>query len=429
MGLSYPKVQAEGVLFRDRFINAAFVTDNSGTLVGAPTVANGITLNGTSQYATYTEIPFYNRQNLTIEVTFNPDFATNEDVIRFILDSTTNHRYSILKFNNAASNVLRINLGNISLDIAEATYTGYWNVGSINHLVVCANGSNTSVYLNNNVIANETAHSWTPKVPTTLYIGSSNSGIQWFDGVLQAVNVYNTKFTAGEVSDRFTQTTFSEVDVTQLEYFLPLRTRYNNGTTELTLNLGAIGGDTIRWGNGTTSTTYPTLLDNNGASFDGGDYIHINQNLSITNTESFTLGCLFNTVDTTPVFLMDCRNSTSGFGIILIGSKLRGITNTGGAGKFVETPVTYSDGAWHSLVVTFYPGTGTIVSVYIDGELKVTGDIDIFTNATIQPYVAAENDLTNIYTGKLKFPFFWRIALTPTQIRWQHQLLFSQFNI
>ena len=429
MGLTYPKIQAEGLLFREKFINSTYITDNKGTLVGAPIANNGITLNGTSQSVTYTEIPFNDRQSISIEVAFTPDFAYDEDAIRFIIDSTTSHRYSILKFNNASSNILRINLGNTSLDIASATYSAYWNVGSINHLVVCSNGSNTSVYLNNNVIANETAHSWTPKTPTTIYIGSSNGGIQWFDGIIQNVSVYNSKLSAAEVADRFIQQTFSEVDVEQLEFFLPLRTHYNNGTTELTLNLGIIGDDTIKWGNGVTPTTHPTLLENNGAYFDGGDYILVNSSVGIVNTDSFTLGCLFNTKDTTPVFLMDCRNGTNGFGIILIGSKLRGFTNTGADGKFVEAPVAYNDGQWHSLIVSFIPGTGTIISIYIDGELKNSGDVNVFTNATISPTVGCENDITNIYTGSLKFPFFWRIALTPTQVRWQHQLLFSQINL
>lgn len=433
MGLKYAQIKAEDVVFREQFFTPAYVADNGATVVGAPTISEGVTLNGTSQYLTYDGQFLHNEAEITIEVFFAPDFATDEDVIRFLFDSPVGERYSVLKFDNAANNVLRVNLGDTTIvDIAEGVYSPYWYVGGLNHLVIAGTTGATDVYLNNNLIVDGDATAWTPETPATFYVGSNNGGVQWFDGQLGEVSVYNRKYTAAEVEDRFQdRNTFREIEIDQLEFFLNLKTRYNNGASELTPNTGAIGSDTIKWGDGNTASTFPTLLDNNGASFDGGDYVLVNQSLAVVNTEPFTLGCMFRTTGVAGTFLMDCRAATNGFGFLLWSDgKVRGFTDTGAAGKFVETNGAYNDSTWHTCIVNYskFDASNTAVSIYIDGELEISGNADIFTDASVKPVIGAEFDFSNGFVGDVKYPFFWRINLNATQAKWQSKKFFNLIN-
>lgn len=438
MGLQYAQTRAEDVVFRELFINPQFVADNLGTVTGALVYlgTGGATFDGTNDYVTYvtpTQLDFHS-DDFSIEISANiASLAAGQTLISKGARGV-NGGYAVYVDTD----------GYVTWQIEQSDGTARAAVTDVavsvgfNHIACTLDKSSATglkVYLNSveATYSAQTDPSTIGDVASEAYdfkIGANDAAGEKANATIFGINVYNKELTPGEVSDRFTQLTFSEVDVTQLEFFLPLRSHYNNGASELTANLGIIGSDTIKWGDGNTASTFPTLLDYNGASFDGGDYILVNNALAIANTDSFTLGCLFQTSDTGAVFLMDCRAASQGFGILMTGSKIRGFTDTGGASKFVETPVNYNDGTWHSCIVSFIPGTGTVVSVYIDGDLSNSGDVTVFTNKdSVSPTIGCEFDFSNKYTGNMKFPFFWRIALTPTQAKWQHDNLFNQFNL
>ena len=439
--LTYPKIPAEGAVFREQFINDQYVADNGGTAVGAPTISNGVTLDGTTQYLTYGGRFLENKQNLSIEMSFMPDFAYDEDVIRILFDSPASHRYSIIKFDNAGSNVLRINLGNIALDIASATYSGYWNVGGMNHLMICADGTNTSVYLNNNVIANETAHSWTPKVPTTVYIGSNNSGVQWFDGQVSGVNVYNRKYTTAEVADRFSQLTFREPTTENSELWLPLRSHYYDSgvSKEVTTNLGNINSDQIWWGDGTTATTFPTQLTPNGiycASGANPDYVRTPKTFTTTAGESYSFSFLAQPTGTLAGndYLFSVKQSSSeglSLAILAANGKMTFFCD-GGTGLVDDDSMGEGAGLYHVAVVLEYNGANYDSYLYKDGELVDSslghaGFTPAAGNAMIA--VGADYDGGQGFQGNIHFPIFMRTALTLTQIKWLHQRMFNELNI
>src|SRR3990167_4208969 len=102
--LKYPSRPSEQVLFRDNFFNSDYVRDNGGTLVGSPTVANGITLNGTTQYATYTNFGVLNGKTAsTFEMWFTPTFAADDGVDHTIIDTSAGAG-SRCSFSKAATN-------------------------------------------------------------------------------------------------------------------------------------------------------------------------------------------------------------------------------------------------------------------------------------------------------------------------------------
>ena len=421
--MKYPQIKAEDVVFREQFINNQYVADNGATVVGSPTISNGVTLNGTSQYLTYNGKFLETHQNLTIEISFAPDFAYDEDVIRILFDSPASHRYSVIKFDNAGSNVLRVNLGNTALDIASATYSTYWNVGGKNHLMVCADGTNTSVYLNNNVIANETAHSWTPKVPTTVYIGSNNGGVQWFDGQIRAVNAYNRKYTAAEVADRFAQTTFTEPTPENSEMWLPLRSYYHDGTRNVTPNLGNMND--FKWGDG-GGNNEPTLRSPNGALFNGTDsYIAGNPINAAATNSVLTVSALI-TISAIGAVNMIAMNQLNWLFAIWTNGKLTlQFRDAGGGYHRLAYSTTILRASQSCHVAAVYDGSDSAngISLYVNGVKEVNTstnwDAGVSGTSTRSTIGISVDDLTSFpFGGAILFPIIFKAALTPTQIKW-----------
>lgn len=438
MGLTYPKINAEGVIFRKQFISPKYVADNGGVVTGAPVINNGVSLDGANDYISYKSNALHGKQSLTMEIFFTPNVEYNEGDFQYLFDTTNGDRYYVVRRTVGQSFDMRVVLGNTIVEtISAANYSAYWRKDVENHLVVTSDGTDTAVYLNNNSLPISSPAAWTPTTPTDIYAGTF-LGSAAINGTVSELSIYDRMYTAAEVADRFNnRQTFREVEVDQLEFFLKLKTHYNNGATELTPNTGIIGDDTIRWGDGNTVTTYPTLLENNGVSFDGGDYVFINQGLALAQTEPFCLGCLFKVTSANTIYIMDCRERNigdtddEGFGIAFVTGKVRAFTDAGGAGNWSQTNTTYNDGAWHSCIANYTPnGSDTDVSIYIDGDLKKSETINGFTDAGgAKPVLGAKYTMdANFYVGSMKYPFFWRINVTTTQAKWLHSNFMNLIN-
>jgi hypothetical protein len=442
MGLEYPKIPAEDVLFREQFYSNQYVADNGGTLVGAPTVDNGVTLNGTTQYASYPISGLGDKAGVTMEISFIPGFAYDEDSNRAIIDATSGSEYRVVKFNNAVSNVLGIRLGGTGINIPSASYGAYWKVGQLNHLVIAGTSGATDAYLNGVKILDADASAWNPKNPTTLHVGSSNSLSSLFAGGIREISIYGRKFTAGEVADRFTQQTFKEVKPENSELWLPLRSRYNDGANMITPNLGGIPSSNFKVGDGSTSTTYPTFLEKNGCSFDGGDYFSSVSTSAMDwdGASSFTVGGLLRMPkDAGFQSIFNKHTDTdphgAGVGWSLHKHSTAGIRcyirlNDGYRPIISAANTAIQDDQWHfaAVVIDIDTGYGTIWVDDTPGTpVDISGGGDI-SNA--QPFqIGAAVGPTGFYTGDMKFPFFIREALTPTQLKWLKDYSFRNLNI
>jgi len=435
MPYKYPTIPAEDVLFREQFINVQYVTDNGGSFSGTPSMAqNIITFNGVDEKVTY---------NKSLDIGLR-DFSISG---RFLTNSKTGSpRITGTRVGTEGVDVyLDATTGKISFYLSDA---GAGTIFGFNNEVDRSDGNpyfftisfdrdnRATLYVNGLLVGTSTAviSGEAGSLDTAeVWIGDFSTG--WFNGQIGEIVYYSKALTAEEINDIYTQQTFGEVKIDQLEFFLALRTHYNNGTTELTPNTGVIGDDTIRWGDGSTSSTYPTLLPNNGVSFDGGDYIYINNPLILANTDTFCLGCLFRSTDTNTVYMMDCREAgNEGFGVAFVGGKIRAFTDAGGVGNWAQTDGTYVDDQWHSCIVNFSEnGANTDIAIYIDGELAKSDTINKFTTTDTtgaKPVLGAIYTRgSNFYVGDMKFPFLWRFDLTPTQARWQHFKLFRELNI
>ena len=120
-------------------------------------------------------------------------------------------------------------------------------------------------------------------------VGSISGGSAVTDMDTDFIDIYQSQWTAEEASDAFDDDTYEEVDAQKAPLYLPMRAQFDDGSNQVTPNLGSIGG-TVIVGDGSTSTTFPTVLTPKGFSFDGGDYLVAadNANLDFANAENFS---------------------------------------------------------------------------------------------------------------------------------------------
>jgi hypothetical protein len=428
---------AEGCVFRQRFINDAYITDNNGTINGTSNFDSGFGVfrnDWSISYPYSKTFPVIRSGVFSIHLQgLISDIDTHEGAV-FGWRADVNNRFYIefpRTTNKQARIVYNVNGGGV---VSVTTPVNSLNNGYYD-IVFTFNGATWQCFINQilvtltGVTIDFAGLQGAGQIVVGSYQPATNSA--WIN--LKCAELFNRVLTPGEINDEVFGVTFKEVDVRQLEFFLPLRTHYNNGTAELTQNVGVVGDDTIKWGDGNTASTYPTLIKNNGASFDGGDYIYISSLVNINNLFPFSFGCLFNTTVQTAMILMDVRDSSvKGFGVYLNAGNLTAYTDAAGVGQFLSTTGKYADGTWHSLIVNMSPAAGsTLIDIYVDGVVRATGLKTAFTSTTARPVVGAEYDFGGGvgYNGKMKFPFLWRFDLTPTQVKWQHEVLMRQINL
>jgi len=188
----YPSRACERVLFRERFRDVPTVQRNGGTLTGSPTVRDGVSLDGSTQYVAYDITGVLDgKREVSLVVEFTPDFDTDANDTYYFCDTTATMQFTCSKRSNAESNYLQITFsGSYIANIAEATYSPYWLVGERNVLVISSQSGDTNAWMNGTQILTADASTWTSKTPTGLWVGSTNGGTNQFDGVIHSISFH-----------------------------------------------------------------------------------------------------------------------------------------------------------------------------------------------------------------------------------------------
>jgi hypothetical protein len=191
----YPTADVEKNTLRELWKDTTTAEDNGWTLIGTPTIDNGIVLNGTTQRATRNVYTEFASTAITIAVKFSPDFDYDENANRAFFDATNGARYLVTKRDNANNNFLLVILGSVTIaNITTAQYSAYWNVGEVNTLVVSGESGNTDAWLNGNKVLDGDSTAWSPKTPTIFYVGSSYTGASLFDGTIYSTEIFQGKW-------------------------------------------------------------------------------------------------------------------------------------------------------------------------------------------------------------------------------------------
>uniref|UniRef100_A0A6M3J829 Putative lectin/glucanase superfamily protein n=1 Tax=viral metagenome TaxID=1070528 RepID=A0A6M3J829_9ZZZZ len=296
---SLPAERERGCVFAEKFENAAEVVRNGGTITGTPVINQGVTLDGSSDYITY-NIPanLLDKAEFSSVVRFTPDFNYDADATYRFFDSSVGSFITFRKRDNADNNTLTLDIHGTSIAaIAEATYSAYWNVGVENILTITSTTGDTSVWLNGTQILTNDVTAWTEGAITEFYIGARRDGAEKFDGIIHEVKLFTTQLTDQEALDYSNGGGFwnygNETDLNvpgNLENHDPTNVR------ALDISGNATHGT---FGDGSTSTTYPTKLTTApGYDYDGGDYLDFG-NILPSASSAFTMSIWIENDDTT----------------------------------------------------------------------------------------------------------------------------------
>lgn len=181
--------------------------------------------------------------------------------------------------------------------------------------------------------------------------------------------------------------------------------------------------------NGTdTSMSYSSTdgLFGQHAVFGGSGYINFGNNYNFERTNSWSVSLWFKTASMNGI-LLGKQNSASPYngwyiaGLQQLGSALRvGMTDSGGGSLIGDSVSTYTDSAWHHLVMT-YNGTSQNSGLlcYIDGSaisLTYTNTISATIQTSFNLQAGARNGANSLFTGRLEEVAIFNRVLKATEI-------------
>lgn len=435
MGLEYPKIPAEDVVMREQFINNQYVADNGGTIVGALDFlgVRGAIFDGTNDYIDYglrSDLDFKSG-NFSIEVVavINSLVAAQVLVTKgavgvdggysIYLETDGEITFQIEQFDGTTFRVVTnstpVTAGLLSGIVCTVDRT------SATGLKVFAGGVECTYSIQDDPTpAGDVASEDYPFRIGARANGSFKANATFFD-----TNVYNRSLTSEEVLDRATIQTFQEVKPENTIGWLPLRTSYNDGSNQVTPNLGILDDANVHLGDGSTSTTYPTLLENNGASFDGGDYIEFVTALDYS--AGFSFFCLFNVDDLAAdrTLLAGTFNASSMVNIQVDTTGILQSAFYNGSALFGASSTVAGSG-WHSVGFVKNAAENS-PTMYLDGVLQ-TGTTIAAINGAVGMYLGQRTDGSDKLVGDMKFPIVTTQEFTETQVKWLHDYSFSNFN-
>ncbi len=300
--LGLPAERARGLVWMQDFGSQAECERDGATVTGSPTFSRqtGVALDGANDYLTYDIVPStFDSENISIVIEFTPDFAYDEDGVRYLFDASeagnTDLRFSLAKGANAGGNTLGMEWADtFPTPIPSATYGQYWLVNQRNVLVMSMTSGDNNVYLNGHSVMNSNAQAWTPKAPLVLKVGAKFDDINRFDGTIHSIRIFHAKLTAQEAADYTDNTTFDYMNKATAHW--QFRLQDHDPSNVRTLDVS--GEIPLTFGDGSTSTTYPTKTTEHGYYFDGGDYLDAGDPtiLQITD-DSISFGVMVNPKD------------------------------------------------------------------------------------------------------------------------------------
>jgi hypothetical protein len=285
-----------GGSFADDFKDAQSVIQNGGTITGTPSIDNGITLDGTSDYVTYALAGIENASStISYFIKFYPDFATSVDADKtlFYGDKSGSETFWIKKRQNSNNNTLWIRLSGTTIaNIAEATYSPYWKQNSKNIIVLSSTsgGGTTKIWLNGNLILSVSTSYIAASGADLLSIGAAASGSDKFSGKITEFKIFKSLLTAQDAQNFYDNSTYKYMDDAVVN--LSFKAAQHDPTNTRTLDISG-NNNHATFGDGVTSTTFPTKLQRRGYSFDGGDYNVITNDTTLAfGTDDFTVAAL-----------------------------------------------------------------------------------------------------------------------------------------
>jgi hypothetical protein len=277
-GNIYPALPSENVALRELWASYPKAAKAGWTFVGSPAISDGLYLGGTPQYATKNLVNEIDTPYITFVIEFTPNFAVDADEIDVFWDATGGI-CTLLKHNNANSNILRLVLGGTTIfELVGTGYQSHWRVGERNVLIVSSVTGDTNVWLNGTKIVDGDATAWTPQHALAFFVGADNGGAEKFDGVIHELHIFHDVW-EGLQEENWRQTrTFNFTS--RAGVWLDMKSKLGLGVTgsEFSTRDKSGSGRQTLLGNGTAAASFPTF-HNPGFETDGAtdEYLEITQ--------------------------------------------------------------------------------------------------------------------------------------------------------
>jgi len=430
--MSYPIINSVGWKFRETFDSVGSVLANGGEINGDATVDDGgsFPTNGSSIFY---QAAFYG-QEISVEIDVDLTFVSGSYQALVSNRGEIADTYFECSIDNTASTTDKkmLWLGG-SLRLSTATIPS-----TTKKLLYVKDSSNNITFYADGVKVGNTVAGTALTTPTlNLYIGNVFSGIYPAKSTIHNVNIYQRALSAEEALDLFEQDTYQEVDDSQFLVSLPLRSNYNDGSDQVTVNRGSLGG-TVRLGDGSTSNTFPTQLYPKGMSFDGGadNYLEMAGQTDLDN--------VFDTGASLVIDLSLAGTGNGGAGRILSKGDIAAgwalYVTASGSGYRVTLSKKFSSatGAWYltnaltfgkryHLVLSYdASSTSNVPSVVLNGE-SVGVSTSAAPSGTSSPdadealFIGDNNVHSRWIDGIIYGCGIFPGLITPTQAKWLYQ--------
>lgn len=365
--------------FKEDFRTEASVLDNDITIVGSPTIDNGISGFSASNYVTLPSNILLNKHaySFSIDLKFPSSFNTTATRI---LDGGANW---ILYADSASNNLTFI------YRVSGAQQLGVLNVASLLNqrvrLTISIYISGTSVICDmfaNSLSSNTSDIGTMTNLPSSITVGS-DAGVNFYNDVIYSIQYYDNYALTAEDHLAIYNSTFSK-DLLPEESILtlPCNDSYNNGSGTRVTSAQGTSITEATLGDGSTSSTFPTLENERLFSFDGTDYINCgdHDNFSFTVNDPFSIGFLTKFPSNTAqlYFITKASGIGVGGGEWLLYSPAGSwrllvmfLDNTTGGYKYWLSPTNSINKYKVQSAVFTYDGSATYTStsgkIYIDG--------------------------------------------------------------
>ena len=419
----YPKQLGSSQIFREDFSSKKSLVDNGGVLTSTP-IINGYYESNGSSYVNMGSQRLGGYKKITIETEIDNITSAPADYEGW----TTLREAAVTGFDIGAdsTNIYVVFRGGTGA-IKQQAHAGLGLFDGAKHtLTVTNDGTNTNLYSDGILVGTPTASGIGLMGAGNLEIGA-RVGISLMEAGnrINRVRIFNTSFTAQEVSNLYDGINVSRLDASKADVYLPLKSSFNNGSAIVTENLGT--GGNFKLGDG-AGTNAPTQVYPNGALMTATQYLKTVTDLTIASTKSFTIFMAFDFTDTATVgshFLLEIgAYVTNGLLLLQYGHNFYFYWNSSGVVKAVSA--VFADRLQTLAIVS----NGGSVTAYIDGV-----QIGTATDLTARPalsgaYQATYGKLANGAIGKMFKPYVkMGLVATPEEIRYMHQKTITEISI
>ena len=434
--MSYPIINSVGWKFRELFDSPASALANGAEIRGGSFDSGSYTGGGNDAGLQYSRPDFtsFAETGFSMGLRFTPQDDPADSVIKRVFSYYGFDGFSVqVALQKSTSRIwaqVQVQPGVSGYLVCSPASTPIlW--GEENYLFITYDGTTLSYYFNGvfQVSDNATGNfALTPDAtPNILKIEDLS---QAYSDPVQEFIAYDRALSAEEVSDLYNGTTFQEVDDSRFLVTLPLRSSYNDGSNQVTENIGSLGG-TIQLGDGTDPNTFPTQLYTKGFGLGNGEYL-VGDIDELKITGDITFGLMVNVPQSVAgtTYLASCSGASESEA----DNNLYSMYVEAGAQNF---KYAHEYGAGTNVILTFgatlEPGlqhiymvrntTDKTVALYLNGNLTET--LGYGTNPTGGGagayYVSSFASITAYMVGQAYMPRVANTVLTETQMKWLYQ--------